>query len=69
MGREGLLVELIPKKTPEIGGSGGSGGVIIVKLSRKAIKTGVCTQIGVCWQRGWDAGRCGRSSSFPTMEG
>ena len=36
-----------PTNTVENTVSGGSGRMIVVKLTRKVIKTGVCTQIGV----------------------
>lgn len=37
----------IPKNTPEIGVSGGSGRMVMVKLTRRAMKTGVVAELGV----------------------
>ena len=36
----------IPKNIPEIPVSGGSGGIIMVELGRKGVKTGFCGGIG-----------------------
>jgi len=42
----GLLDELIPRKTVEIGGSGGSGRIMMVKIGREAVKTGFVLKFG-----------------------
>jgi len=42
---------LIPKNTPENTVSGGYRRIVMVKLGRKAIKTGFCGGVAVwCWQ-------------------
>jgi len=40
------MENVIPKNTPEIGVSGGFGRIVMVKLGRKAMKTGVVAELG-----------------------
>jgi len=46
--KTGLFDKVIPKNTPEIGGWVDFGGMVMGKMGRKGIKTGVCGGIGVC---------------------